>query len=472
MIEKLSQWWETLSTSLLTGADGLGVYLDSTVLSLAHVQKNLGGFRILHFTRLPYEQNQIKALAPDLKEVITAWGVDSYPVSLAVSPNLGFFRRAALPRAASENLAQVVSYELDRFLPLPGEKLYYDFQVLKETDEEIHLMLMALPRDRVEECLALLTEATLKPIALQPAPLAAGNAFAMLADRAATSWLLLHLEHDAFELSWIQGQRLRNFKRSRGIKARELSQEILSQIEHASEQGEVPKAVGIYGEGGPGSKLGFLQKYELDTMYPSHLALSGLNPEADQGEAVPAVGAALSCLTKPRLSANLLPPAERAAVKLGKFSLTSIFFMVFLGLSLIWVGSLMIHKRVMLFQVNRQIAQLKPEAQKVERLLQESQSRAKQMESLRKIGDSPDKLRILRDLTRLIPDNTWLFHLRLHKQELNISGMSRSASELIPLLEKSGWLKNTEFVSPIVTDDRKLEHFKIKAEIKGLEPAS
>ncbi len=34
----------------------------------------------------------------------------------------GFLPPASLPRAASENLAQVVDYELDRFLPLPADK--------------------------------------------------------------------------------------------------------------------------------------------------------------------------------------------------------------------------------------------------------------------------------------------------------------------------------------------------------------
>ena len=97
-----------------------------------------------------------------LKETVSAWTLELCPVSLAVSPHLGFFRQVSLPRAASENLAQVVAYELDRFLPLPADNLLYGFQVLAETETEIRLMLMAVPRDQVEVCLRLLTEATLQ----------------------------------------------------------------------------------------------------------------------------------------------------------------------------------------------------------------------------------------------------------------------------------------------------------------------
>jgi general secretion pathway protein L len=86
------------------------------------------------------------------------------------------------------------------------------------------------------------------------------------------------------------------------------------------------------------------------------------------------------------------------------------------------------------------------------------------MESLHKIGQTPNKLKVLKDLTQLIPDNTWLSSLQLSKQFVNLGGTSTAASDLIPLLDKSGLLKKTEFASPTVTDANKLEHFKIKAE--------
>jgi general secretion pathway protein L len=132
----------------------------------------------------------------------------------------------------------------------------------------------------------------------------------------------------------------------------------------------------------------------------------------------------------------------------------------------------LIHKRILLFQLNRQIAAVTPEVKEVEGLLKEGRALAQQMENLRKISASPDKLLVLKNLTQIIPKNTWLYNVRLSKQVLEIAGISQSASELIPLLEKSGWLNKTEFVAPIVTDANKLEHFKIKAEIKGLETAS
>jgi general secretion pathway protein L len=472
MTGKASRWRESLATLLLTETDALGVLMDKAGLTLAHVRKGISGLQVLEVTRLPCPYGKIEDLAPTLGDTVAAWGLASCPVNLAISADLAFFRPATLPRAAGENLAQVVAYELDRFVPLPPDQLYYGFQVQDTSEAGIHLMIMALAKDRAAACLNLLSAASLRPIGLTMAPLAAANAFAVLgAKRLPASWLMLHLEAGAFALTHFQGGVVQSFTQRRGLQGQAFSRELVAAIDDMVDGSAAPQVLCLYGADGGDFQVGALQQYDLDIIYPGHLGSDHPLPDTDQDEVLPAVGAALACLTKPPLNLNLLPPEERAAVKIAKLSTTTILLIVFLGLAVLWAGSALIHKRVMLYQVNRQIARISPEAHQVEQLLTESRDLAKQMEGMRKIGQATDKLQILKNLTRLIPDNTWLFTMRLSKQHLEISGLSQSASELIPLLEKSGWLKKTEFASPIVTDANKLEHFKIKAETRSLAPA-
>jgi general secretion pathway protein L len=471
MTGNVSRWWESLAAVLLTETDSLGVYMDRDSLTLAHVRKSLSGLQVHQVTTLPYDYGKLEDLAPVLRDTFFAWGLKSCPVSLAVSSDLAFFQRVTLPGAAAENLAQVVEYELDRFLPLPPDQLYYGFQVRENTGTEIHLMIAAVAKTQVAACLSLLTEATLRPVWVTIEPLAAGNAFALLGGkRMPDSWLLLHLEVDAFELTHIRSAVLQSFLQKRDLREPAFTKDLKAAIDGALASTPAPEVLCIYGIGGPDFNAGVLQQYDLDIMYPGHLALENPLPEMDREKALPAVGTALSCLGKLPMDINLLPSNERAPIKVGKFTTTMTLLIAFLSLAVLWGGSALIYKRVVLYQVNRQVDRIAPEARQVEHLLKESRDLAKQMESMRKIGQSTDKLQILKDLTRLIPDNTWIFSLRLHKQNLEISGLSQSASELIPRLEKSGWLQKTEFASPIVTDASKLEHFKIKAEIKGLEP--
>jgi Tfp pilus assembly protein PilN len=466
----LSQWWDTLAASLLTGKTGLGAYLGPERLTVVQVHRSLSGIQVRRCAAYPFESGNISGLAPVLHEDLVAWSAESSPVSLAVSPHLGFFRLASLPRAAAENLAKVVAYELDRFLPLPADRLLYAFQVLAETETQIHLMLMAVPRDRVEVCLSMLKEASLRPVAVELAPISAGKVFAQSSRPMPNSWLLLHLEEGSFDLTHFQGGKVMACARGRNLPEQALSRAILARVDDITAANPELQVLGLYGHKGSDFKAGMLKQHELEVIYPGHLPISGLQADMSLSEVLPAVGASLTRVGKLPLEVNLLPPEERSAIRFSRYSSTSMLLLILLGLGFFWGISALIHPRVELFRVNRQIAQLSLEAQEVESLLRKSRGLATQMQSLGKIGQSPDKLKVLKDLTELIPDNTWLTNLQLSQQYVNLSGMSSSASDLIPLLDKSGMLKKTEFASPIVTDANKLEHFKIKAEFRGLEP--
>lgn len=466
----LNQWWDTLAASALPGTAGLGAYLGTTGLTLVQAHRNRSGIQVRRSSTYPFESGKMADLAPVLQGDLLTWSVESTLVSLAVSPHLGFLRPVTLPRAASDNLPKVVAYELDRFLPLPADRLLYGFQVLAETETQIHLMLMAVPRDRVEVCLSVLKEASLRPVAVELAPVSAGKVFAQSGRPLPESWLLLHLEEGSFELTHFHGGKVQAFYRGRDLPGPELSQAIQARVDEIAAASPDLQMMGLYGPKGSDFQIGRLKSHELEVIYPTHLPISGLPADMIWSDVLPAVGASLAGAAKLPFGVNLLPPEERPAIRLSRYSSTMMLLLILLGLGFFWGISALIHPRIELFRVNHQIARLNQEAQAVESLLRESRGLARQMESLGKIGQSPDKLKVLKDLTQLIPDNTWLTNLQLGQQFVNLSGMSSSASELIPLLDKSGLLKKTEFASPIVTDANRLEHFKIKAEFRGLEP--
>ena len=205
MTGTLGRWRDSLETLLLAETDSLGVYWDKFGLTLAHVSKNRGRPEVREVARLPFAGGGLKELAPKLKDQVAAWGLEDGPVSLGVGSQLTFLRQVTLPRAAAENLAQVAVYELDRFVPLAPNQVYLGYQIQDTTETGINLIIMALPRERLAVCLILLREAGLRPVSLTLAPLAAANAFAMLASkRLPNSWLMLHLMAGATELTHIQ----------------------------------------------------------------------------------------------------------------------------------------------------------------------------------------------------------------------------------------------------------------------------
>ncbi len=107
-----------------------------------------------------------------------------------------------------------------------------------------------------------------------------------------------------------------------------------------------------------------------------------------------------------------------------------------------------------------QIKQQRAEAQAISRQLQDLYGGK---------GATATKLQILALLTQSIPDHTWLYSLRLSAKQLEISGMSKSAADLIQLLDKSGLFSKTQFSSPIVNDASGNENFTIQAELKEVD---
>ena len=58
-------------------------------------------------------------------------------------------------------------------------------------------------------------------------------------------------------------------------------------------------------------------------------------------------------------------------------------------------------------------------------------------------------LELLREITRIMPDDTWLMRLTMNAGELQLFGESGNAAALIPLLESSEYFDNARFRSPI-----------------------
>ncbi|NCA70797.1 MAG: fimbrial assembly protein, partial [Sphingobacteriia bacterium] len=63
--------------------------------------------------------------------------------------------------------------------------------------------------------------------------------------------------------------------------------------------------------------------------------------------------------------------------------------------------------------------------------------------------DSPNLLLMLRDLTDLLPDDTWLQTLDYNNGELELRGESAQATALIGMLEQAPGFEQVSFRSPV-----------------------
>jgi hypothetical protein len=183
--------------------------------------------------------------------------------------------------------------------------------ILKET-ETIHLMLMALPREPVEECLDLLTGLGLKPLSLEPGPVAVANAFALLGGKPPASWLLLQEEPWGLELSCIRGRNLVFSRPLRPQPPQKPADALETEIRQLASAGHPAEALGLCGQAAVTAQITAVARQEnLTIITPDDFTVQGLSLGKDlETGALPAVGAALRGLGKVRT--NLLPPEKVA----------------------------------------------------------------------------------------------------------------------------------------------------------------
>jgi general secretion pathway protein L len=101
------------------------------------------------------------------------------------------------------------------------------------------------------------------------------------------------------------------------------------------------------------------------------------------------------------------------------------------------------------------VAQAKEEAGTSRRLQEEIDRLIKQGRFIvEKKQQQPPFVEILNEVTRLLPDDTWLFRMRFFDGDVQTFGYSSAASSLIGTIEESDLFQNAQFRAPMTRDPR------------------
>jgi general secretion pathway protein L len=85
--------------------------------------------------------------------------------------------------------------------------------------------------------------------------------------------------------------------------------------------------------------------------------------------------------------------------------------------------------------------------------------------------NTPIVLLSINELTRALPDDTWIMSLQLNQKEIKISGYSTAAAQLISILDDIAIFREPTFTSSIVQDKRqKLERFELTLQVNAVDP--
>ena len=169
-------------------------------------------------------------------------------------------------------------------------------------------------------------------------------------------------------------------------------------------------------------------------------------------------------------SINLLPGSRLRTRNAGWRGNRRLQVMLVVGLLLL-AGLPLLRQQQRLEQLTAALDAPKASAERAAKLRDELQhleaGRAYLLAQQEQAGEA---LRILNELTGLLPDSTWLSRFELTGERLRLEGESAEASGLIALLEQAKTLQSVSYASPITSNPRtQKDRFSLLAERRSVQ---
>lgn len=398
-------------------------------------------------------------------------------VYLCIPQDQVMIQQIFLPLAAQDTVEQVLEYEIERQLPFRRDEIYYDYLAAGKKGEKLSLYIVAVQKKLVDGLVNLLESFGIKPAGVEPditallnyALYASGTNGGRTAILAAgeQSWDVVGV--DTKTSSWNSSHQLLFVHRfphsdwAHGA-SRELLLQDLNDAGKCYRWGNLGALTGLPAEKFAAAEdLGSLDSHRLG-------GLKSLLPEV----ALPAAGAALRGIREASVISNFLRHENSEPGGGKSLSMLNTVLGGILAFALItWGISYPIKDEMRLRQLQRENQKFEPAIEALRREENQLQQLNKEVSALADLqGRRGEVLRILDELSKVVPNNAHFSNLRYRSGVLEVQGNAENASALIPLLERSPVFENVAFNAPSNRGRDNRETFSLKADVeKFKEPA-
>lgn len=116
-----------------------------------------------------------KKIVEAIKRLFAEHAIKADRVVMAVSGESVIIRHLRFPPGSEDRVGQLIRYEASGQIPFPIDTVAMDYCIVGETDKGVDAILVAMKRELVEERMALVKDAGLKPVAIDVTSLALFN---------------------------------------------------------------------------------------------------------------------------------------------------------------------------------------------------------------------------------------------------------------------------------------------------------
>jgi general secretion pathway protein L len=467
----------------------LGIDFKRNHLILTLLKKSFGKIRLEDYRIYPlWSEGQKEVREAQWISLITTFlskhQIDKERVSVAIPREKVIVRFLRLPIATKENLRKVLEYESPKYTPFDKEEIFFDYQILNEDKEWVHLIAVFMKKDELNPYLSLLKKIGLQPLSIQIPSIGALNLFFYhQGDKEDGISVLLDVSEPFFEMNLIQGK---DWKESfhLPLPAEGKEERIINTLNRSglNEESLSRATVFVFGLDAAEKTLPALEKTDSpkEVFHPPMDRIEMGKDELRPDYIYASIGLPLKGMTKTRLDLNLLPLEMRKKMReIGK-PLFKILTALALILVCTWGMGIYSGYRNTLDALRSEVKKRKPEIETIEKVQKQRGELAKEISEFQKITSGEvSKIEILKELTQILPSSVWVWNVKYSGGEIELSGFADSASELIPLLDKSPLFEKVEFLAPVTKErdrrasgEKERERFKIKMRLEGRRAGS
>ncbi len=442
----------------------IGVELRGEDLLIASLQSNYAGAVFTHYKRIPnYRIRDKEEVRREIDLFFKSNGLDRNSIVLGLPRRDIVMRHLDFPAEVADNLKQVVRYQVQSFEPTEEDRFYFDYSLLngRASKKKLRILLAMVRKASLDEHLQLLLDLGIRPITVTGSSFALSNILlqnrkdlqdktCMLADLTSSGMELLALRQGALVYS----------REAQKEEEQSWADFMLREIDEAAsnirlEPEDTLETIILTGESSESAYE------ELKASLPDcellrksvHFTMTGENESRFQ-EAAAALGLAHTGMVRsPSIKLNLLPAALRIHQARWAYIPAVISGLAIIALLIALSFHRMVQERILIRQLDQEIESLKITVEKVQAIRNEADAVEKRILSIRELIEKRDRnLEILRELTTILPSDTFLTVYSYRDGTVQLNGSSGSAPDLIPMLEKSPLLKDVVMKGPMFKD--------------------
>ncbi len=396
--------------------------------------------------------------------------VTSADIFIAISSKLTMVQEIEFPSAVKENLGESLYYEIEKYIPIPADNLYFDYQIIDEdkADRKIKILFVAVDREELKSLTQMLTIQGYGISGVEPANTALANYFSFDSEtRQEKKLVFFWPENGHCELGLLSNHALKycrvfDQKEAHDQQEGRSISEWLKTTQDKDKNGDSPIRLALFNS----AKSHPVVRDIVENNIAEMVIAKGPLTESVSDKVMVAIGAALKGVRKIPMAINLLPvglrkPRSRLALYvLLTLSILAVFSIV--G----WAGSWIAYHRHVINGLDSQLNRLKRDVAAVQQIQDKSlqiETRINQLNEIRKSRIST--LIVLKEMSQRIPKTAWIERLIMKDDEFRFFGNAKAASELVSLLEDSKLFKEVRFLSAITISKDGMEKFQIGLKI-------